>query len=144
MNYKVLSEQLIRHEGLRLKPYLDTVGKTSIGFGRNLSDMGITGTEAVFLLRNDIDNAYWDVMDVFGRDVFDGLGEVRQGVLINMLFNLGRPRFLTFVKMIAAVKKDDFEEAARQMKDSRWYRQVGCRAIELVWQMRHNEFGDFA
>ena len=144
MDYKVLSEQLKRHEGLRLKPYLDTVGETSIGFGRNLSDMGITEAEAKFLLDNDIMSSFADVVAVIGKDVFEGLSEVRQGVLVNMIFNLGMPRFRTFKKMIAAIKADDPEEAAVQMQDSRWFNQVGGRGIELVWQFRNNRFGDFA
>ena len=45
---------LKRHEGLRLKPYQDTIGKLTIGYGRNLDDRGISKEEAEYLLRNDI------------------------------------------------------------------------------------------
>ena len=144
MDFKVLSEQLKRHEGLKLKPYTDTVGKLTIGVGRNLEDVGISRIEAEFLLENDIMNAYGDIFDVIGQKVFEALSEVRQGVLLNMIFNLGKPRFRTFKKMIAAVKADDPEEVAVQMQDSRWFNQIGGRGVELVWQMRYNQYGDFS
>jgi len=47
-----LEELLVHHEGLRLKPYLDTSGKWTIGVGRNLSDSGISEEEAFYLLRS--------------------------------------------------------------------------------------------
>lgn len=50
MNLTALKEELIRDEGLRLKPYRDTVGKLTIGVGRNLDDVGITKDEAMHLL----------------------------------------------------------------------------------------------
>ena len=53
----LLVEQIKKHEGLELKPYTDTVGKTTIGIGRNLDDVGITEREAEFLLMNDIGRA---------------------------------------------------------------------------------------
>jgi lysozyme len=53
MNHKKLADQLIKHEGLRLKPYHCPAGKHTIGVGRNLEDKGITEKEAVILLEND-------------------------------------------------------------------------------------------
>ena len=44
-----LKEQLIRDEGTRLKPYTDTTGHLTIGFGRNLSQVGISLAEAEYL-----------------------------------------------------------------------------------------------
>ena len=51
-----IKAQLVRHEGLRLKPYRCTAGKLTIGIGRNLDDCGISQTEAYLLLENDIRN----------------------------------------------------------------------------------------
>ena len=46
--------ELIADEGLRLKPYTDTVGKITIGIGRNLTDVGISKEEAYALCDTDI------------------------------------------------------------------------------------------
>ena len=52
-----LIDLLIRHEGIKLKPYHCTSGKLTIGIGRNLEDRGITKEEAIYLLNNDNDLA---------------------------------------------------------------------------------------
>ena len=56
---KSLVDTIKRHEGLRLKPYLCTAGKLTIGYGRNLETNGISGDEAEYLLKNDIERATW-------------------------------------------------------------------------------------
>ena len=60
------------------------------------------------------------------------LDNVRQDVIIEMIFNLGLPRFLGFKKMIQALREDDYPQAAIEMLDSKWARQVGSRADTLV------------
>ena len=40
-----LVKELIKHEGLRLQVYKDTLGIDTIGIGRNLEDRGITKEE---------------------------------------------------------------------------------------------------
>ena len=135
---------LIIDEGLRLKPYRDTVGKLTIGVGRNLDDVGISEDEALYLLNNDIKKAKEDVKKVFG-EMFYELDSIRQAVLIDMMFNLGLPRFLTFRKFIQAVKEKDFKKASIEMLNSRWATQVKKRAERLSYMMRtgkiHKEYG---
>ena len=132
----LVKTMLVVDEGLRLKPYRDTVGKLTIGVGRNLDDVGISEDEAFYLLENDIQKAIQDATDIFGTSVWLSLDEIRQAVIIDMLFNLGKPRFLTFRKFIQAVKEKDFERAAKEMLDSRWARQVKKRAKRLAYMMR--------
>ena len=125
-----LIPMLKRHEGFRSKPYLCTAQKTTIGYGRNLDDVGITEVEAEFLLKIDALQSITDVEDIF--PAFRGFTENRQISLINMMFNLGKTRFVKFVNMIDAVNVEDWDRAALEAKDSRWYDQVGARAVELV------------
>jgi len=124
-----LKQTLKRHEGLRLKPYWCSAGKLTIGYGRNLDDVGITQKEAEYLLDNDIAMAGNDLMTVL-PDLWK-YSQTRQAVLMNMLFNLGKTRFVGFKKFIQAVKDEDWKGAAREMEDSKWYKQVGKRAKEL-------------
>jgi len=127
-------EQIKLDEGLRLKPYQCTANKFTIGFGRNIEDNGITEDEAEYLLMNDIKSTQDELLANF--EWFVTLGAPKQGVLINMCFNLGLTRFKRFKKMIAAIEMGDYNEAAEQMLDSKWARQVGNRAIRLSNAMR--------
>jgi lysozyme len=130
---EILRELLIKHEGLRLKPYVDTVGKLTIGVGRNLDDVGISKDEALFMLDNDIEKCEAELKQF---DWFNNLDEVRQIVLLDMAFNLGIPRLLKFKKTIQYIQDCDFENAAKEMLDSTWAKQVKGRALELSEMMR--------
>jgi len=132
--YRAVEEQLLRHEGIRLTPYRDSVGKLTIGVGRNLDDVGITEDEARIMLRNDIEKAKAIPAKYVAN--FAELPKPKQAALINMCFNLGERGFSNFRKMIAAISAYQFEEAAREMLDSRWATQVGNRATELANIMR--------
>jgi lysozyme len=129
MNYKLI-EMLKRHEGLRLKPYYCTAGKLTIGYGRNLEDVGISEHEAALLLSSDIVEVEQDIKSIFLN--FNTFTENRQIALMNMLFNLGKTKFLKFKKMIKAIKNNDWDEASIQAKDSKWYTDVKGRAIEII------------
>lgn len=131
---EVLEEQLIRHEGLKLKPYRCPASKLTIGVGRNLDDVGLQIDEVKLLLRNDIAVATAvcrSSIPNFGR-----LSDRRRMALIDMAFNLGGSRFRGFVKMRSAVAEEDFELAAREMEQSKWAGQVGQRAVTLAAMMR--------
>jgi lysozyme len=127
-----LRAQIIDHEGLRLKPYRDTVGKITIGVGRNLSDVGISREEAAMLLDHDLVRALAD-LDTF--PMFATLSPIRQRVLIDMRFNLGPSRFRTFKRTLAAVAAGDYVRAAEGMRASKWARQTGRRARRLAIMM---------
>ena len=129
-----LRDMLIRHEGLRRKPYRDTVGKLTIGVGRNLDDVGITRDEALILLDHDIAKVRREVKRAFAW--FPRLNTARQNVVLNMVFNLGLPRFRRFRKTIAAIKDKRWDDAADEMLNSNWARQVKGRARELARIMR--------
>lgn len=134
MNRTELREQLILDEGLRLKPYRDSVGKLTIGVGRNLSDVGISMHEAMLLLDNDVD-AVEDDLDQ-RLPWWRGLSEARQLVLANMCFNLGIGRLMGFKNTLAAIKVSDYAAAADGMLASKWAGQVGKRAHRLAKMMR--------
>lgn len=137
MNLEKLKALLIGHEDLRLKPYPDTEGKLTIGVGRNLTDNGISREEAMILFDNDLTHALDDAESLVDR--WDDLGDVRQRVLVDMAFNLGRTKLAKFKKTFKAINAGLFAMAAREMLDSRWKDQVGARAIKLSEMMRTGE-----
>lgn len=136
MNRERLLDTIMRHEGLRLYPYKDTVGKLTIGVGRNLDDNGISETEALYMLNNDIDDVVEEAKSFWWWEELD---DVRQEVVLNMLFNLGLPTFKQFINTIKAIEEQNWNRAAKEMLDSRWAKQVGVRAIELSDAMRKGE-----
>lgn len=128
-----LIDQLIRDEGLRLKPYKDTVGKLTIGVGRNLSDVGISEAEAMVLLSNDVQEATKSLEQAFPWTVV--LDDVRLAALLNMTFNMGVGGLSGFRQFMAAMQQGNWTEAKTQMLDSIWAEQVGSRAQRLAIQV---------
>jgi len=128
-----LEEQLIRDEGLRLKPYRDSVGKLTIGVGRNLDDEGITKEEAFFLENTDISRH--DAALYAALPWVKDLDDARQGVLRNMSFNIGVPGLLGFRQTLALIQQGKYAEAATEMLNSKWASQVGARAQRLAKQL---------
>lgn len=124
-----LLDQLIAHEGLRLKPYVDTVGKLTIGVGRNLTDKGISTTEALSMLDHDLDEV---VADLATFPWFLTLDAIRQRACCDLRFNLGPRGFRSFKKFLAAMAKKDYATAAGQLRSSKWYGQVGRRGPTVV------------
>lgn len=137
MNLDIAKKLLIYHEGLRLKPYRCEAGKLTIGVGRNIEDIGITEREAMFLLTGDLLRVQDELKANFS--FYIELSSIRQLVMVDMCFNLGISRFRKFKKMISALKRKDFDEAAKEMLDSRWARQVKSRSARLANMMRLNE-----
>jgi lysozyme len=147
--FEKLITQLKRHEGFRAKPYRDTVGKLTIGYGRNVDDVPLSAQELNLLaaqsqaqvLQNGISEAQATCLLILevqrlhqelGRRLpwFALLDEVRQAVLINMAFNLGVPGLLKFKNTLALIQQGlstgDFRPGARaMMTGNAWHLQVG-------------------
>lgn len=128
-----LQEQLIRDEGQRKFPYKDTVGKTTIGVGRNLDDVGLSQDEIDLLLTNDIKAARQRLSEHFPWT--DALDDVRRSALVAMVFNMGVGGLGGFKNFLAKMQAGDFKGAAQEMLDSRWAEQVGPRAQRLSIQI---------
>ncbi len=125
-----LKNMLSIHEGFRQFPYYDTTGNLTIGFGRNLSDRGISKSEALSLLDNDID--YFMKKLIKELPFFNELDEARKIVLVNMCFNLGVVGFLQFENMLDAVRRKDWVTAAKEIMSSKAARQAPKRYQQLA------------
>ena len=123
-------EDLTRSDGLRLKPYRDSAGKLTIGVGRNLDDNGISEAEARLLLARGVDGAWRDLDDHcpwWGR-----MPEPARAALLNQCFDLGWSRLSKRKRMLAALERGDYHDAADEVEDSKWFREVGDRARRVV------------
>lgn len=140
MDRKRLMTQLGIDEGRRKKLYKDTATppKWTIGVGRNIEDRGLRDDEIDLMLANDIDEAVGIACTLCPQ--YGKLDDVRQEVLVNMAFNMGMPKLSGFKRFFAALSEKNYSQAADEMKDSAWYRQVGDRAVRLVYAMRFGSF----
>ena len=132
----IVESWLREEEGYRRFMYLDTEGVPTIGYGRNLKDVGINPVEAEFLLRNDMQSA---LIAAASFPWFDALSDLRKAVITDMIFNMGLPRFKSFKKLLRAVENRDYPVAALEMLDSKWAKQVGDRADKLAYVMVNNK-----
>jgi len=141
VNFIRLLKTICDDEGERLAPYRDSVGIWTIGIGttRILGvpvheyTRPITHETAMDLAMSDIYKACIQAQTVIPN--LDELSDSRQEVLVNMAYNLGGEGLRKFGKMCAAIQVGDFVQAAAEMKNSRWYVQVGARARRLTERM---------
>lgn len=128
---------LERHEGKRPKPYSDSVGKLTIGIGRNLTDVGLSEDEIYYLLENDIRRA---TQAVGNYPWFEELSQPRKDAILDLMFNLGAKRFATFENFIAAMDRGDYPQAVAELKRSLWWQQVGMRGPEIANLIEHETY----
>jgi len=160
MNFKEAIEKYIgEHEGGKYnKVYLDSVKIITIGIGFNLKKPGakerietlgvsydnlcagsiaLTDAHIFQLFREDIEQAKKDAKAFFFK--FNDLSDVRKVILIDMAFNLGLTNLSGFKKFLAALNKQDWNNAADEMVNSKWYQQVGKRGRHNVFSMRNDK-----
>ena len=144
MNKEILKEQIKRHEGEVLEIYEDSLGYLTFGVGHLVKedDPEFGQPEGTPVSQERVDEIYdidfdkhvEECIHVFeskGGEDFYSLPEDIQHVLINMTFNLGGTRFGKFNNMWKGVIENDWEKVAVEMEDSRWFKQVGRRSVEL-------------
>ena len=149
MNFEKLRDQLIYDEGVVYEIYEDHLGYATFGIGHLVKETDPeygqpVGTKVAYqrvmdCFREDCDVAVRECAILYGEDYFEDFpGEVQE-ILVNMMFNLGRPRLGKFKKMMAALKKEDWKEAAVEGRDSRWHKQVTKRAERLMSRLENVE-----
>ena len=106
-----------------MKPYTDTVGKLTIGYGRNLTDVGISHEEAGIIFSHDVENA--ENACHFHFPWFRMLDDVRRDVIVNLVFNMGIGGVQGFKRMIEAMVQGQYTQAAWELSNSQWKTQVG-------------------
>ena len=133
-------EALIRaEEGCRLKPYRCSAGKLTIGIGRNLEDKGISESEAELMFANDLAEVKGQISAALPWA--STLDEVRYAVLCSMAFQMGIYGLLGFKQTLAAVFREDWDEASRRMLKSKWAREdTPKRARRHAIMMRRGEW----
>ena len=137
-----LTAQLRRDEGTRETAYQDHLGFWTIGVGRLIDSRkpgaGLRPDEIDYLLRNDINDRVSALQKALPW--FAKLDNARQGVLINMAFQMGTAGLLGFSYTLGLVRDGKYAEAAAQMLKSKWAGQTPERAKRLAEQMKTGEW----
>lgn len=120
---------LISDEGFSSTPYVDSMGHLTIGYGFNL-DAGMTKEEALLLLRLKISKKKAELIEMV--PVYSKSNAQIKFVLENMSYNMGTKKLLTFVDFLRLLEEGNMDEAADEMLDSKWAKQVGDRAVRLA------------
>ena len=145
MNIEQLREEIAVDEGVKYEIYLDHLGLPTFGIGHLVRDDDPESGQPVGTAVSED-----RVNECFDKDVeividdcrqlyedFDDLPSEAQLIIANMMFNMGRPRLSKFKGMKSGVDARDWNAAADEMVDSRWYNQVTNRAERLVERMRN-------
>ncbi len=145
MNIEQLREEIAVDEGVKYEIYLDHLGLPTFGIGHLVRDddpesgqpigTAVSEDRVNECFDKDVEIVIDDCRQLY--EDFDDLPGEAQLIIANMMFNMGRPRLSKFKGMKAGVDARDWNEAADQMVDSRWYNQVTNRAERLVQRMRN-------
>ena len=149
MKFDRLYQRLKIDEGCKFEIYDDHLGYKTFGIGHLVKETDeeyggpcgepVSEERVMQCFRDDTHTAIRECYGLYGESYFEDFPDEVQEILVNMMFNLGRPRLSKFKKMNAALKKEDWKEAAKEGRDSRWYRQVTNRAERLMSTLENVE-----
>lgn len=131
-NMEMAHKLIVKHEGFRSDLYSCANGYTTIGYGLNLSN-GISKEEAYLLMSYRINKIDQRLRQ---HKWYRNLPYSKRSILIDLNYNVGYTGLLTFKKMIYYLKLQSYTMAAKELKNSKWYRQTGQRGKELVKLMK--------
>ena len=146
MNLKNLRTQLEIDEGIKYEIYLDHLGYPTFGIGHLVkttdpeygAEVGTPVSEERVqeCFEQDMQLAIYDCNALYGEGTFEEFPSEVQEILVNMMFNLGRTRLSKFVKFKEALLNHDWQKAAYEMRNSKWFYQVGDRSFRLYNRMK--------
>jgi len=147
MDREAVYEQLKIDEGVVYEIYLDHLGYKTFGVGHLVRESDpehayevgepVSVERVLECFNRDLDVAIRECAMLYGANLWYAFpGEVKE-ILVNMMFNLGRPRLSKFKKMNANLAKGNWKAAAVEGRDSLWYNQVGNRAERLMTRLEN-------
>jgi len=145
MNRARVQTQLSIDEGVVYEVYLDSLGYPTFGIGHLILEKDqedginigtpVSKARVTEVFQSDLDTAISECKVLYG--MWCTFPDEVQEILVNMMFNLGRPRLSRFRNFKKAVDAHDWKQAAIDGRDSKWYRQVGNRAERLMVRMEN-------
>lgn len=146
MNRESVYEQLKIDEGVVYEIYEDHLGYPTFGVGHLVLESDpehgqpvgtpVSEERVRECFEKDLDTAISECVVLYG-EAWETFPSEVQEVLVNMLFNLGRPRLTKFKNFNSKLLEGDYAGAAPEGLDSLWARQVGARANRLMERLEN-------
>ena len=139
---KEIMEMIKKHEGVRTRPYKDSLGLWTVGVGHLIGDGKSLPPEF------DREFSMAEVDELFYKDYmrhkkaamkipgFDKVNAKAQGALIDLTFNMGNTWFKKWPNFVKNMTEGNMIGAANSLEDSNWYKQVKGRAVTIVSLIR--------
>lgn len=147
MNREAVYNQLKIDEGVEYEIYEDHLGYPTFGVGHLILESDkefgrpvgtpVTEERVRACFERDLDTSIGECRTLYGEGTFRDLPDEVQQILVNMMFNMGRPRLSGFKKFNVAIEAGNWTEAAKEGRDSRWYDQVTNRAERLMVRLEN-------
>ena len=127
-----------KHEGVRTKPYKDSLGLWTVGVGHLIGDgktlppewnRELSMAEVDELFYKDYMSHKKAAMKIPG---FNLVNAKAQGALIDLTFNMGNTWFKKWPNFVKNLSEGNTVGAAASLEDSNWYKQVKGRAVTIV------------
>lgn len=139
--------QLMIHEGVKYVSYKDSVGLPTGGIGHLLRTneipqypvpTNISTSQVETWFGQDAPISITGAQRLLGTDVWAGLSDIRKRACADLCYNMGEGGLSKFKQFLAAMKASDFDKAGQQLKDSKWYAQVGRRGPNIITMIVQN------
>ena len=135
---KEIMDMIKRHEGVRTKPYKDSLGLWTVGVGHLIGDGKTLPPEwDRELSMAEVDKLFYEdymshkkaAMKIPG---FNMVNAKAQGALIDLTFNMGNTWFKKWPNFVKNLSEGNTVGAANSLEDSNWFKQVKGRAVTIV------------
>ena len=134
--FSLLKKKIKKNEGFRNKPYLDSLGHPTIGYGHLITKKETKKLKAKFskkFLSNLFDKDFRTALTAYKKNFnYKKHSKNTKEVLIEMIFQLGIKKQKKFVKMNNHIQNNNIFLAALEMKNSLWYKQTPKRVDCLI------------
>ncbi len=140
VDFEKAKKMLIFDEGKKTRPYKCTAGKTTIGIGRNLDDVGISDATIDLMFKEDLERAASICENIFGLEQWNRWSDARRLGWTNFAFQLGRSRMLGFRNTLKAAIAEDWADTERRLRESLWAKQTPNRAERVIAMIVDEKF----
>ncbi len=135
-------DRIKQHEGCVLKIYDDPLlgsAAPTIFYGHLCVPSDPWEAGQIYTM-DDAERVFEEDFDIASETADKFIGDVDvpdtvRSIVIEVSFNIGEPRLMGFRLMRSAIQDQDYVEAARQLKDSKLYRQLSNRYDPLIEEM---------